>query len=247
MKILLLDIETYPNLVHTWGLWQQNVAINQIITPGYTLCYAAKWLGEDGVYFDSIYMSKQDMFLNGLHKLLEEADAVVHYNGDNFDIPTINREFIIAGITPPSPSKQMDLLKTVKLKFKFPSNKLDYVAQALGVGKKVKHEGHELWIKCGENDPDAWATMMEYNINDVILLEKVYNILRPWIKGHVNYSLKADNALVCPHCGSKKHQKRGFTHTLTSRFQRYRCSDCGTWFKDNVILNRNEYKTSEIL
>ena len=246
MKILLLDIETYPNLVHCWGLWDQNVSINQIITPGYTLCYAAKWYGETGWFFDSVNNSTTKKMLKGLHALLEEADAVIHYNGDRFDIPTINKDFLLLGYTPPSPAKQMDLLKTVKLKFKFPSNKLDYVSQALGVGKKAKHEGHELWIKCGQGDKTAWKTMEEYNVQDVLLLEKLYEKLIPWVKNHANYSLFNTGQLVCPHCGGNHYQKRGSYHTATSVFQRYRCVDCGTWFRDNKKLNSKAYKTQEL-
>ena len=31
MKILLLDIETTPMQVYAWGLWDQNISIDQII------------------------------------------------------------------------------------------------------------------------------------------------------------------------------------------------------------------------
>lgn len=246
MKILLLDIETAPALVHVWGLWQQNVAINQIIKPGYTLCYAAKWVGKPEVYFDSLAHSSSKRMLKGIHKLLEEADAVIHYNGNRFDIPTIQKDFLSVGLLPPSPAKQMDLLRVVKSKFRFPSNKLDYVAQALGLGKKTKHPGHELWVGCMENDPASWELMQEYNINDVILLERLYEKLRPWIKGHANHALYGDESIVCPKCGGVHLKPRGFQHTLSTTFQRYRCSDCGAWCRDNKPLNRKQFKTVEI-
>ena len=54
MKILLLDIETAPNLAHVWGLWNQNVGITQIVTAGYTLCWSAKWLGSGEMSFCSL-------------------------------------------------------------------------------------------------------------------------------------------------------------------------------------------------
>ena len=44
MNILLIDIETAPNKVYTWGLWNQNVSLNQIDEVGYTLCWAATWV-----------------------------------------------------------------------------------------------------------------------------------------------------------------------------------------------------------
>ncbi len=109
MKILLLDIETSPNTAHVWGLWQQNVSINQLMESSYVLCYAAKWLDNEEVLFDSVHQSKPKKMLKGIHGLLNEADAVVHYNGTKFDIPTLNKEFLLHSYNPPSPYKQIDL------------------------------------------------------------------------------------------------------------------------------------------
>lgn len=246
MKILLLDIETAPNLAYVWKLWDANVSLDALIDSHYILCWSAKWLGDKEIHFASKEKQSTKEMMRALWILLNEADAVIHYNGKKFDIPHINREFILQEFTPPSPYRQIDLLETVKRQFRFPSNKLDHVAEALGVGNKVSHEGFKLWVGCIEKDPVAWSKMQEYNIQDVLLLEKVYFKLRAWIKGHINYSLAATNELVCPHCGSNHVVKRGFTQTLASTFQRYRCSDCGTWFKDNKRLNSKDYKTSEI-
>lgn len=236
MKILLLDIETAPNLVHVWGLWQQNVGLPQIIDSGYVLCWAAKWLGEEEVFFSSTYHDGPKQMLKNIHNLLDAADAVVHYNGQKFDIPTLNKEFLLYNLKPPAPYKQIDLLKTARQQFKFPSNKLDYIAQALDLGKKVKHIGHELWIQCMANNEDAWKMMEEYNVGDVVLLEKVYYKLLPWIKGHANYSIYNSSALVCPNCGGIHYQRRGYSYTSTCKYQRYQCTDCGTWFRDTKSL-----------
>ena len=43
-KILSLDIETAPAKVYCWGLWDQNIGINQIVEDGYVLCWCAKWI-----------------------------------------------------------------------------------------------------------------------------------------------------------------------------------------------------------
>lgn len=247
MKILLLDIETAPNLAHVWKLWDENVPLERLLQSGYILCWAAKWLGKEDVIFSSRKKHSQKVMLAKMHRLLDEADAVIHYNGKRFDIPWINKEFIITGLTPPSPYKQIDLLETAKRQFKFPSNKLEYVAKALGVGEKMKHSGYGVWLGCMNGDKESWAEMQAYNIQDVIILEKVYYKLQPWIKGHANHSLFSAGNLVCPHCGGTHHQKRGFSYTLASKFQRYRCIDCGTWFKDNTILNRKVFKTSEVV
>ena len=228
MKILLLDIETSPNTAHVWGLWQQNVSINQLMESSYVLCYAAKWLGDEEVVFDSVHQAKPKAMLKGIHGLLNDADAVVHYNGTKFDIPTLNKEFLLHSFNPPSPYKQIDLLRVVRSNFRFPSNKLDYVAQRLNLGKKHEHEGHELWVKCMNGDKDAWKRMEQYNIQDVVLLESLYNTLRPWIRNHPNHNLFADDH-VCPNCSSTRLQKRGTSISATGTYQRYQCLTCGTW------------------
>lgn len=228
MKILLLDLETAPNLATVWGLFKQNIALNQLIDSSYTLCWAAKWYGEDTIYFDSIHRSTPKQMTRRIHKLLDEADAVIHYNGKKFDIPTLNRDFLLQGLTPPSPYKQIDLLTTVRSQFRAPSNKLDYWVQKLDIGHKVKHEGHELWLKCMNGDDEAWGRMEEYNINDVDILEKLYDKVRPWIKNHPNHAVFSGD-FVCPNCGSSHIQKRGFVFTATQKYGRRRCSSCGTW------------------
>ena len=228
MKILFLDIETAPNIAHVWGLWNQNIGINQIVEPGYTLCWSAKWKGKSKVLFDGLYYNSQ--MIKEVWGLLDEADVVVHYNGAKFDIPTLNKEFVEHNLPPPSPYKQMDLLRVTKKQFKFPSNKLDYVAKALGLGQKVKHIGHQLWIDCMDFDPKAWKQMEKYNKQDVVLLEKLYDRLLPWITPHPNYGLFAElDRPVCNNCGSHSLSPRGYYRTNTQIYRRFRCGNCGTW------------------
>lgn len=245
-KILILDIETSPNLAHVWGIWQQNIGLSQLLESSTTLCFAAKWLGEDKITFKSLHTNSRRHMLRSMHKMLDEADAVIHYNGSKFDIPTLNKEFLLEGMPPPSPVKQIDLLQVAKKQFRFVSNKLDYVAKALGLAGKVKHEGHELWIKCLNNDPEAWAKMKEYNMEDVALTEKVYERFKPWIKHHLNLSIFSTEDIVCPNCGKNHYQKRGFAYTSVSKFQRYQCTDCGNWFRGNKNLNTKSTKVTNI-
>lgn len=231
MRILLLDVETAPNLAHVWGVWQQNVGMNQLLEPGYMLCWAAKWLDEPEVFFGSIRGGAGRM-VSEIHKLMSEADAICTYNGNKFDLPTLNKEILLAGLQPPSPSKSVDLLRVVKSKFRFPINKLDYVARQLNLGQKVEHEGHELWIKCMADDNDAWRRMCSYNVQDVRLLEKLFHRIRPWIKNGPNAGLlNPDNSEVCPKCGSDTYQRRGFEHTASCSYQRFQCCKCGGWFR----------------
>jgi len=244
MKILHLDIETAPNKVYTWGLWNQNVGINQIEEAGYTMCWAAKWHGKKKLHFKSLVNGGEAAMLKEVWELLNEADVVVHYNGTKFDIPTLNREFVLHGFTTPSPFHQVDLLKVVRQRFKFPSNKLDYVTQALGLSGKVEHKGMSLWRDCMDGDDKAWKHMEKYNKQDVVLLEDLYNILLPWIKDHPNHALYKDtDRPVCPNCGSEKVHKKGIETTKTMQYQRYKCADCGTNVRGrNTIVGKEKGK-----
>jgi DNA polymerase elongation subunit (family B) len=237
VKILLLDIETSPNTAHVWGLWNQNIGLSQLRESSRVLCWAAKWYDETEIHFSSEHTTRHKTMIKRIHSLLSKADAVCHYNGTKFDIPTLQKEFLKYGLPPPAPFKQIDLLRTARSQFRFPSNKLDYVAQQLGLGKKVKHEGHELWLKCMAGDDEAWVTMERYNRNDVVLLEQVYNVLRPWIKNHPNMSTFTGRP-VCPTCGSTHSQRRGTRVNLLGTYERYQCLDCGRWHTGTRMIKK---------
>lgn len=236
MKILFLDIETSPNTAYVWSLFKENIPLARLIDSSEVLCWSAKWHDAPEIYFDSIYQSSPKRMLKGIHALLDEADAVVHYNGSRFDIPCLNKEFLLYNFNPPAPYKQIDLLSTVRRKFRFTSNKLDYVSQKLGLGKK-KNTEFLLWVQCMNKDPEAWKLMEEYNTNDVILLEKVYNKVLPWVANHPNHSLySVKTSLVCPHCGENHYQRRGFAYTNACKYQRYQCRVCKSWFRGTENL-----------
>lgn len=235
MKTLLLDIETAPNKAYVWGLFDQNIAANQVEQAGYTLCWSAKWLGKGEMHQASVRSGHSAVamktMLKPLHALLDEADVVVHYNGLKFDIPTINKEFILFGFKPPSPYKQLDLLQAVRRAFRFGSNKLSSVSQALGMGDKIKTD-FSLWVRCMNGDQQAWDYMLRYNAKDVRLLEKLYRRMRPWIARHPNFSAHAGK-FACPKCGGTSVKKQGFKVQLTRKYQQYQCNGCGGWFRDN--------------
>lgn len=230
-RILSIDIETSPVVAHAWALRKQNIAISQIIEHPRTICFAAKFMDERKVHFYSEFEHGHRDMVGAAHALLDEADVVMHFNGDRFDLPRLNTEFILLGHTPPAPYKSIDLLKVVRNNFSFPSNKLAYVSERLGLAGKIKHDGHELWIKCLAGDPKAWAQMKRYNIQDVRLLEEVYDKVRPWITNHPHHGLYGGGEDCCPNCGGVDGEKRGFAVTSVGKFQRYRCRICGTWYR----------------
>lgn len=236
MKILTLDVETSPNQAFTWGLFDQNIGLNQLIESSQVLCYAAKWHGKKEVFFGSVNEMGRKKMLKGVHELMTESDAIVSWNGINFDIPTLNREFIMHDLLPPAPSKQIDLLKTSRSKFKFTSNKLEFVAPALGIGTKTKHPGFELWVGCMAGDKESWKLMEKYNRNDVVLTEKVYDKMRPWITGHPNVGAFDGRLDACTNCGSQHLQSRGVAITRDAKYMRYQCTDCGAWSRGKKVI-----------
>lgn len=230
MRILHLDIETAPTNVYTWSLWPKYVNPSDVQEAGYTLCWAAMWEGERQVMYGSINDKDPD-FIHEVWRLLDDADAVVHYNGTKFDIPTLHREFVREGLPPPSHFHQIDLLKTVRKQFKFESNKLDYVCQQLGLGAKTQHKGMSLWYGCMENDAKSWKVMEKYNKQDVKLLRKLYKKLLPWITNHPNKGMWIENPKkpTCTNCGSTNlHRKGTQFNTKTVSYERFTCNTCGT-------------------
>lgn len=228
-RILAIDLENSPNIAHVWGLWQNNVSLNQLMSSAEVICFGARWLGEETTEFRSVFHDGKDTMLQRAWALLNEADAVMGWNSKGFDMKHLNREFLEAGMNPPSPVIDLDLMLTVKQNFRFPSNKLDYVAQQLGLGSKVQHEGHTLWVKCMADDPEAWERMKEYQIQDVDLLIPLYERLLPWIKGHPNYGLYSGDSECCPNCGSTSLRPSGTTKTGAGSFPRFVCRSCGKW------------------
>ena len=231
MKLLFLDLETSPLTAHTWGIWQENIGINQIISSTEVICFGARWYGQEKVIFKSVFHDGKKQMLEELHALMDEADIICGWNSASFDHKHIRREFLEAEMLPPSPTKDLDLMRVVKSQFKFPSNKLDYVAQKLKVGAKVQHSGFDLWLRCMNNDRQAWKEMKEYQIQDVNLLIDLYEKLRPWIKNHPSVPLHSFEESGCINCGSLKLQRRGYETTSTAVFQRFQCQKCGKWMR----------------
>lgn len=245
MKILLLDIETSPNLAWVWGLWKQNVAINQIEESGRILCWAAKWLDAPKMFFSSSKKDGEIVMLQKAHELVSEADCIVTYNGRKFDLPTLNREWIKNGFEPPAPHRDIDLLEAAKRRFRFTSNKLDYVTDYLGLGQKVRHGGFELWTGCMEGNPKAWREMERYNKQDVKLLESLYKRMLPWLDRHPSHGPVVGD-MCCPKCGSEDLQMRGWAYTQAHKYQRYQCKGCGGWLRGHktVLRTRGERPVS---
>lgn len=240
-KILLFDIESMANKAFVWGKYEQNVI--EYEREFYLLCFAFKWLGESKTNAYSLpdfSMYKKDKYndkelVKALWDLFNEADIIIAHNGDQFDIRMANARFAFHGLPPPSPYKTVDTKKIAKRYFRFNSNKLDDLGNYFGLGRKIDTGGFELWLGCVNNDPIAWYKMVKYNKQDVVLLEKVYLKLLPWITNHPNRNLYEATSCNCPNCGSSKMGMQGRKMTRTGLRQQWRCKECGAWATGEVI------------
>lgn len=237
MKILILDIETCPHLVWTWSLWPKAISPDNIVESTHVLSWSAKWAGQKAVYYKN---RNQKGFLERIWDLLDQADAVVTYNGDNFDMKHLHREFVEADMSMPYPSKSIDLLKTVRKRFKFPSNRLSYVARELLGESKLESGGWATWMGCLANERQAWKDMKKYNKGDVELTEKLYFKLLGWIPNHPNHGLFVEDQdnLICRNCGSDHIHSKGWQPATTNvrGYQRYKCQSCGANLRGRQMI-----------
>ena len=241
-RILLMDIERRPPraVVYPWDIHKPVfVRLEDIQEFDATICFTAKWLGKKQVIFDSLQHSSPKQMAEHVWKLLDEADAVIHYNGKRFDVPVLNWDFITNDLPPPSPFRQIDLYQTVRSKFKIISRKLGYVLERLEMKGKLDMGGMEALIACGyDNCPKAWKKMEAYNKRDVTELEPLYYKLLPWIDNHPNMNLfkAADMPACCTNCGSAAIKKDGRILTTNNVIrQRYQCTKCDKTMAGEII------------
>lgn len=231
--ILVYDIETSPHLVWTYDLFGANISPDKIVQPSRMLCWAGKWVGNKQVMFYSEHHDGHAAMVEKLWDALDQADIVVTYNGRGFDNKHAMREFITAGLGPPSPWQDIDLLKENRRLFKFASNRLGYVTDALGLETKLDIGGHGLWLKVLQGDDKAWAMFKKYNRQDVVATEALAETLWPYLKVP-HQGLWSGNPKACPTCGDTALTPMGKTYTKTASYPRLVCA-CGAWCK--VLAN----------
>lgn len=251
-KILLIDIETSAAMVGAFQRWNINVSQAQVFQEVMLLGFVAKWLGSDDLI--EVYPTRfskwntereQKQMLQKAWQLLDQADFIIGHNSKKFDLPFINACLVQHGITKPSPYRQIDTLKIARQNFKFPSNSLDSLGEFLGLGRKLQNSGFNLWRNCMLGNESSFKEMIEYNTQDVLLLEQVYLKLRAWDSTHPNVSFhyEDDGDLRCGICGSSELENTGkHAYTATGEYSLYKCSSCGGWHRSRKG-NKRESET----
>lgn len=230
IQTLYFDIENSPLLGWAWGTYQTDLL--GIVKDTELLSFSYKI--NDGpirVLSRRLYTEKQ--LVQELWNLFEAADVIIGHNGDSFDIKMSNQYFLKYKLKPPAPFKSVDTKKLAKKSFRFAQNKLDYLGQFLYGERKIA-TNMELWFKCMEGDVRSLLKMERYNKQDVALLYKVHQTLKPWSNSGVNINLYSGTTHQCSICGGNT-QRRGFMTTRVGKYQRHQCTTCGHWDKGEKI------------
>ena len=242
IKRLFFDIETSYAKGWFWRpQYNTNIDYSQILEHAKIICISYKWQHEDKVHNLKWTKDCDDkQMLIDFTKVMLKADEIVGHNSDRFDEKWIRTRCIFHRIPALPRYKSLDTLKKAKAHFNFPSNRLDYIGDYLGVGRKLENE-RGLWQKVVElNNREALQRMVDYCDQDVILLEDIYNVLMPYIYNNTNFAvLKGGNKFECPECGSV-HVELIRTDTTTSgTFKRLMgCKSCDK----NFYINNSNYQ-----
>lgn len=242
MRILTFDIETSPHLSFHWRRWQENIPKANTIEESRMICWGAKWADEKNVMFKSDWDDGYDAMLEGIWELLDEADVVVGFNSNKFDIKRVNAEFLKQGWDAPSPYQTVDLFLQSKKHFAFSSNRLKDLLKELGLSPKLEDNANmQLWMDVVYSGlRSAQNRMAAYCKQDVKSTEEFYNYMLGWITPHPNWGLFVDDTKkgdkVCPNCGSenvKVHKRR---YTKVNAYNQYQCQDCGAYARGRKTL-----------
>jgi uncharacterized protein YprB with RNaseH-like and TPR domain len=230
-KRLYFDIETSPNIGFFWTAgFKLNISTESIIKERAIICICYKW-EEDKVTHSLNWDSKQNdkKMLQDFIKVANEADELVGHNGDKFDLAWVRTRCLFHRLEMFPTYVTIDTLKVARSKFKFNSNKLNYIAQYLGIGEKI-HTEYNLWKDIVLNkDKVAMDKMIKYCKMDVILLEKVHKELSLHIPAKTHYGVIFGGLRAsCPECGSDDLVRNNKRVTASGLVKvQLRCNTCG--------------------
>jgi len=153
----------------------------------------------------------------------------------------MNARFILNDLPLPSPYKVIDTKTETSKVFAFPSYKLDYLSEIFGFGRKIKVE-FSLWENCLKGDDNALQQMLDYNDQDVYLLEDLYLKLRPYMKSHPNLNLMSDklDKPRCTRCMSDNLKEKGQYHTSVNTYVSYQCNSCGGYSRSRTAIKKDK-------
>lgn len=232
VRKLFIDVETSPDVAVTFKRFNANFSQDSIIEDGGMMLSIA-WAWEDDETTRGLVLTPQEAvnrddsrLSSVLHGLIECSDVIVGHNIKNFDLKVIKARNVINNL---SPIKKVHIIDTLQMarQMKFQSNRLGSIGVILGEGDKLQHSGISTWIGCMAGNQDSLNEMLEYNLEDVNLLKRVYNRLKAHSNRTSNAGLFTDTE-SCPVCGSENvYETGGHVHTPAQTYLEVACRDCG--------------------
>lgn len=235
-KVLFFDIETSPNVVYSWRVgYKIELSTDNIVDERKIICICWKFEGEDKTYALNWDKNQDDKeMLREFGEVLREADVAIGHNGDRFDLKWVKTRNLIHGLPPINNVTTIDTLKLVRNQFNFNSNRLDYLGEILGQGRKMETGGYRLWTEVMNGNKKSLRKMVDYCRQDVVLLEQVYQQLKPYVDKlpvHMGI-LNGAGRDSCPACGGKEVMKYGTVTARAGKYQKYKCKNCGHVYRD---------------
>jgi DNA polymerase elongation subunit (family B)/ribosomal protein S14 len=233
-KRLFFDIETSYNVVSSWNIGRDiHINHDNIIKERAIICICYKWEHEKQVHSFQWNKGDDKKMLIDFMAIMAQASEIVGQNSDDFDIKWIRTRCIFHNIPMFPDYQSVDTLKLSRSGFRFNSNKLDYLGKFLGFGGKEATGGFQLWKDIVEkNSSSAMSKMIKYCKRDVLLLQKVFAKLKPYVKSksHVGV-IQGKDKTTCPECGSDHTVGRGWLVMASGlQKQRHQCQNCGKYF-----------------
>lgn len=206
---------------------------------GFMLSFGWKFRGEKKAHVISIAdydLYKKDptndkKLVKDATAILEEADIICGHYSRKFDLPFINTRLLYHNLPVIGFKAHIDTWHVARYQMKMHSNRLDAISKFLECLDEKSPVAGNHWVKAQAGNKNSLNYIIKHNKLDVLVLEQVYEKIRPLIKNHPNMNI-LDKALnSCPCCGNKPVQKRGWSIAGVSRTRRYWCRNCGHWSK----------------
>lgn len=239
-KIIIFDIETSP--VENLRFQKDRspyISSNTITHDSYMISAAWKVLGEKSIHFVASQKVWDDFkTVKTLRNILASADILIGHNIDKFDLKYLNARLIYHSLPPLPIIATVDTLKEVKKVAFFTGHSLGYLASYILDEEKI-NVNFDLWKKVVNGNKSALKEMVAYNKQDVVVTEKWYNHLKPYMKTHPHMGVfTGENRLCsCNKCGGTHLKKNGFRVTTAGlKKQEIQCLDCGSYQRIPVGL-----------
>ena len=226
-RILVVDIERLPGLTSIFDQKTHGfIPVSRWRRLPSLLCFAAKWYDRKAVQFHAAW-DDHDAMVQASWDLYDAADIVVGYNSIRFDNKHLKSEWLLAGMPPPRPWKNVDLYAANRNLFGFESKSLNHLCHRLDLDTKSGHYDEIMAEDAINGDLKAQRLMKRYNIGDVKITEQAYDALRPWLAGHPVVNPTAPDGLACNACGSPELVPAGTRQANLMEYPLYRCAGCG--------------------